>query len=63
MKYSADRMLKIFGQSAGLTREEAEELAFKEKEIAERVYGLGNPRKAKVLGNTEPGDGWRYRGG
>ena len=63
MKYSADRMLKIFGQSAGLTREEAEELAFKEKEIAERVYGLGNPRKAKVLGNTEPGDGWRFRGG
>ena len=36
MKYSADRMLKIFGQGAGLTREEAEELAFKEKEIAER---------------------------
>ncbi len=63
MKYSADRMLKIFGQGANLTREEAERLAFKEKEIAERVYGLGNPRKARVLGNTEPGDGWRYRGG
>ena len=63
MKYSADRMLTIFGQSANLSREEAGELAFKEKEIAERVYGLGNPRKAKALGNTEPGDGWRYRGG
>jgi len=63
MKYSADRMLKIFGQGANLTRREAEELAFKEREIAERVYGLGNPRKARALGNTKPGDGWRYRGG
>ncbi len=63
MQYSADRMLKIFGRDAGLTREEAERLAHHEKEIAERVYGLGNPRKAKLLGNTQPGDGWRYRGG
>jgi putative chitinase len=31
--------------------------------IFERVYGLGNPRKAHELGNTEPGDGYRYRGG
>ena len=31
--------------------------------LAERVYGLGNPGKAKELGNTIAGDGYRYRGG
>lgn len=30
--------------------------------IAERVYGLGNPRKAMELGNIQPGDGFFYRG-
>jgi predicted chitinase len=30
--------------------------------LAERVYGLGNPTKAKELGNIEPGDGYRCRG-
>jgi putative chitinase len=63
MRYSADRLLAIFGRAAGISREEAERLALKEEEIAERVYGLGNPRKARQLGNTEQGDGWRYRGG
>lgn len=34
----------------------------KEFAIFERVYGLGNPKKAKELGNTQPGDGWAHRG-
>jgi WD40 repeat protein/predicted chitinase/peptidoglycan hydrolase-like protein with peptidoglycan-binding domain len=63
MRYSADRLLAIFGRAAGVSLEEAERLALQEEEIAERVYGLGNPRKARQLGNTEKGDGWRYRGG
>jgi putative chitinase len=65
MNYSADRMLFIFGvgkHSAKVTREEAERLVGHPEQIAERVYGLGNPKKAKELGNTRPGDGWRYRG-
>jgi putative chitinase len=33
------------------------------KGLAERVYGLGNPKKARELGNLKPGDGYRYRGG
>lgn len=34
----------------------------KDYAIFERIYGLGNPRKAKELGNTEPGDGYLTRG-
>jgi putative chitinase len=66
MNYSAERLLEIFGvgkHSARVTPAEAQRLAHRPQEIAERVYGLGNPKKAKELGNTRPGDGWRFRGG
>lgn len=65
MNYSAPRLLEIFGvnrHSAAITEAEAADLAHDEQRIAERVYGQGNPRKAQELGNTEPGDGFRYRG-
>lgn len=65
MKYKVPRMLKIFGvghHSANVTAEEAPSLALNEHALSERVYGLGNPTKAHELGNTEPGDGFRYRG-
>ena len=65
LNYSAKRMVQIFGpqiHSAGITASEAERLVGKNEAFAERVYGLGNPRKAKDLGNTKPGDGYRYRG-
>ena len=66
MNYRAERLLQVFGvgrHSAAITPGEAQALARKPKAIAERVYGLGNPRKAQALGNTQPGDGFRYRGG
>jgi putative chitinase len=65
MNYSAKRMIEIFGvgrHSAAVTAAEAATLANRPDAIAERVYGLGNPRKARDLGNTAPGDGFRYRG-
>lgn len=75
MNYSADRMLQIFGlwdwkdgrgprwmHSARVTPQEAAMLAHKPREISNRVYGTGNPTKAKELGNTQSDDGWRYRG-
>lgn len=65
MSYSAQRMLVIFGvgrHSARVTPAEAARLANHPEALSERVYGLGNPRKARELGNTEPGDGFRYRG-
>ena len=68
---TADRLFEIFGEghhSARITWDEAIKLVNmpmpdKEKAIFERVYGLGNPRKANELGNSQPGDGWKYRGG
>jgi len=65
MDYSAERMLEIFGvghHSAAVTAAEADKLAHDQEAIAERVYGLGNSRKARELGNTKPGDGFLYRG-
>lgn len=65
MNYSASRLMQIFGvgvHSAKVTQGEAIKLANHPEQIAERVYGLGNPKKAKELGNTQQGDGFRFRG-
>jgi putative chitinase len=64
--YSAARLMQIFGvgkHSAGVNEYEAQKLAYKPELIFERVYGLGNPKKSRELGNVQPGDGYRYRGG
>lgn len=65
MNYSARRLMEVFGvgrHSAKITEAEATALANHPQMIAERVYGLGNLSKARELGNTQPGDGWKYRG-
>jgi predicted chitinase len=65
MNYSAERMLEIFGvhiHSAKVKPSETAGLAHNPEKLAERVYGLGNPGKAAELGNSQPGDGFRYRG-
>jgi putative chitinase len=65
MNYSATRLVEIFGvnhHSAAVTESEAARLVGDPVAIAERVYGLGNPRKARELGNTQAGDGFLYRG-
>lgn len=68
--YSPMRIMEIFGvgrHSAAVTHDEAMKIGQLQGEdrayaLFERVYGLGNPKKAAELGNTEPGDGYRYRG-
>lgn len=64
-KYSAARIIEVFGvgnHSARVTHEEAARLAGNGPALFERTYGLGNPHKAAELGNTSPGDGHKYRG-
>jgi putative chitinase len=65
MNYRAERLVEIFGprHSAKVSAAEAARLAGNPEAIAERVYGLGNSTKAAELGNTNAGDGFRYRGG
>lgn len=65
MHYREATILKIFGEnhSARVKPAEAKKLAGKPYELAERVYGIGNPKKAKEFGHTKPGDGYKYRGG
>jgi predicted chitinase len=66
MNYRAERIMEIFGvgrHSAAIRPAEAQNLAHNERALAERVYGLGNPGKAAELGNTQAGDGFRFRGG
>jgi len=65
MSYRAERIVQVFGpgrHSASVGPDEARALARNAAALAERVYGLGNPRKAGDLGNSEPGDGLRFRG-
>jgi putative chitinase len=63
---TVSRLLEVFGvghHSAAIRPEEASGLLNNAEALAERVYGLGNPKKAQELGNRRPGDGYRYRGG
>src|SRR5436309_906063 len=63
---TAARLMQIFGvghHSAAVRDEEIAGLLNNPEALADRVYGRGNPKKAVELGNTRPGDGYRYRGG
>lgn len=61
MNYGADGLMKTFRRGRlGGGREVANQLARNPEAIANRVYGGTYGREN--LGNTEPGDGWKYRG-
>ncbi|CAA0086966.1 Uncharacterised protein [Starkeya nomas] len=65
-RYTAKRIVEVFGvgkHSAAIPQAEAAKLAGNEYALFERVYGVGNAKKAKTLGNVYPGDGYKFRGG
>lgn len=59
---SNERIRKIFGQRvAALSDEELNQVKRDPEKFAEVVYGH-TTKIGKGMGNTEPGDGWKYRG-
>lgn len=65
LSYSKQRIVNVFGagkHSAAITPAEAKLLEYNSRKLAERVYGLGNPQKAKELGNIMREDGYTFRG-
>jgi len=62
LNYSAEGLLKTFPRYFGPGKQNAAEYARNPQKIANYVYMDVNRSKAGALGNTQPGDGWRFRG-
>ena len=61
-KTSNDRIRSIFGSRAkGKTDEELNEIKKDPQKMGEMMYG-SNTKMGRDMGNTEPGDGFKYRG-
>lgn len=63
LNYSAERLLQIFPRYFGPGKRNAAEYARNPEKLANYVYMDEFRSKSGALGNTRPGDGWRFRGG
>lgn len=62
LNYKEATLLKVFPRYFGPGKENAAEYAGKPEKIANYVYMDKNRSKGGALGNTQEGDGWRFRG-
>jgi putative chitinase len=62
LNYSVDALNRVFPRYFGKGKQNAIDYARKPEKIANYVYMDINRTKAGALGNTQPGDGWRFRG-
>lgn len=63
LNYSINTLLKVFPRYFGPGKENPAEYAKNPQKLANYVYMDINRSKNGALGNTQPGDGWRFRGG
>jgi putative chitinase len=62
LNYKEATLLRVFPRYFGPGKENAAEYAGKPEKIANYVYMDKNRSKGGALGNTEPNDGWVFRG-
>lgn len=63
LNYSIDNLLRVFPRYFGKGKEDPKEYARNPEKLANYVYMDANRSKSGALGNTQAGDGWRFRGG
>jgi putative chitinase len=63
LNYSVEALLRVFPRYFGAGKADPAQYARNPEKIANYVYMDANRSKNGALGNTRPGDGWRFRGG
>jgi putative chitinase len=62
LNYSTEALLRVFPRYFGPGKANVNEYAHNPEKIANYVYMDINRTPRGALGNTQPGDGWRFRG-
>jgi len=63
LNYSAERLVQVFPRYFAKGKANPADYARNPEKLANYVYMDVNRTKTGALGNTRPGDGWRFRGG
>lgn len=63
LNYSAERLVQVFPRYFGKGKNNPADFARNPEKLANLVYMDVNRSKSGALGNTQAGDGWRFRGG
>lgn len=63
LNYSVESLLRVFPRYFGKGKADPAAYARNPEKLANYVYMDVNRSKQGALGNTQPGDGWKFRGG